>query len=1138
MPPASSALPRLLLALVGVPLTCATAADQSAPPPPAPGTVVLSPFTVNTDKDDGFAAANAGTATRLSLDMKDVPAAYSVMTREFIDALGITNVQDAASWAPNGSGTPPEGNSQDAFQQPMQFNIRGVNNNSGQQRNNYLTSGVLESYALERYDFGRGPNAALFNIGGGNALGGGLGAQTKRARYDRAFDTVALTGGSWNYKRATLDVNRPLTDKLAVRANAVWFDRDGWRMNEFERTRGATVTGSYLIRPKTEFRIEGAYDRTERTIPAVSIFDGVTGWDGVTVFNGPITNAILGTQTVPGAPNGLGQVLTFQGERQGVDRYNGQFYVWDPFSGANAIQNYQNTGYTRRGDATANTPLLANGTLYIRSLTPAGAAALPFGNGATGSGAPSSTQINNEANLLNQPALPADRFNRVLAGSKFRLPDERFTQATEEPILIQDTKDVNFALSHQFGENWFFEVGADVNKVSNRSIRNGTAGANSREVRVDINQVLPNGTANPHFLEPYNDMPIEFIYRNFTNRSARANLGHRRNAGKWGDYTFNLNVSASRRTTDNYLRKLSMATLPDPRMWQSNADQVNIRQYWSNPSRPYGEDSVPATLVRKVYSADNNSSTTTTETLKPRWVLANWDTQDENFNYGVLALSAKFFGGKLVILGAERYDRYSSKLKQRVEFGELPTTWNGTDKIYKPDAPADWTRLSYIPRSTAGVPTSAQPIPAANRPRVNPPGVTTNNGVQIADPLYSGDRFRNDYSPPENRGDGLTGSYGFVYHALPFVSVVSNYSTAYIPPPTNQFTLNNDLAVAQEGYGYDVGLRFTLFGGRLTANTNYFFNQEDNQRVAAPTTASVNALLGRNAATDPGTGGRNTLGIPDIFGSDYRSAKTSGYELELVGKINRGWRVMFNAGTAEVFEFNRYPLARVLVPQNAETYRQVLEAAGGRLDTTQRPNGAPGLAVVNSAITAALPSEQTNAVIDYNNVWANYAVVASDKPAQGQNRLTVNVFSDYTVQSGRLRGLRVGLGAQAPGRNYVGSRNADTIVDPANPTRAIDDPAVDFSTPVYVQRPTIVTATFGYSWRPRSGWRRLDGKEIQFQFVVKNLLNNQSTVYQGLDVVARPPDGDFSKPNRVTIAPRNGVYTEPISFRLTTTLKL
>ncbi|MEY2877742.1 MAG: hypothetical protein RLZZ15_122, partial [Verrucomicrobiota bacterium] len=333
-------VPVLLFTLVGSPVLRAQvtpAHPASTVPPASPASaagdpVKLSPFTVNTDRDTGFAAANAGTATRLSLDMKDVPAAYSVMTREFIDALGITNVQDAASWAPNGSGTPPEGNSQDALQQPMQFNIRGVNNNSGQQRNNYLTSGVLESYALERYDFGRGPNAALFNIGGGNALGGGLGAQTKRARYDRASDTVSYTGGSWAYKRATVDINRPLTDKLAVRANGVWFDREGWRMNEFEHTRGVTATASYLVRPKTELRVEGAYDRTERTIPPVSIFDGVTGWDGVTVFRGPVTNAILGTQTAAGVPNSLGHTLTFQGERQGVDRY-GTLYVWDPSSG-------------------------------------------------------------------------------------------------------------------------------------------------------------------------------------------------------------------------------------------------------------------------------------------------------------------------------------------------------------------------------------------------------------------------------------------------------------------------------------------------------------------------------------------------------------------------------------------------------------------------------------------------------------------------------------------------------------------------------------------------------------------------------------------------------------------------------------
>ena len=42
-------------------------------------------------------------------------------------------------------------------------------------RNNYLSAATQDSYNLERYDFGRGPNAALFNIGANSALGGGMG---------------------------------------------------------------------------------------------------------------------------------------------------------------------------------------------------------------------------------------------------------------------------------------------------------------------------------------------------------------------------------------------------------------------------------------------------------------------------------------------------------------------------------------------------------------------------------------------------------------------------------------------------------------------------------------------------------------------------------------------------------------------------------------------------------------------------------------------------------------------------------------------------------------------------------------------------------------------------------------------------
>ena len=1092
-------------------------------------TVELSPFVIDTSRDDSFAASNAGTATRLALNMAEVPAAYSVITRELIEALNITNAAEAASWAPNGAAASP----QDLVQAPLLANNRGIGV-SGQQRNNYLTGGLLESYAVEQYEFGRGPNAALFNIGASSALSGGMGAQTKRARYDRSFETIASTYGSWDYKRTTLDVNRALTNRLAVRGNAVWFDRGGWAMNEFERTKGATAGLSYLIRPQTEFRIEGARDSTRRNIVSrtAGIYDELSGWDGVTVFREPISNAILGTANTPGVPNSFGQVLRFQGESQGVTRRGSEYYVWSPYSGQPMVMNYQNEGYTRRADQTANVPMLSNGVLYTRGT------GLPFGNGSTGTIYPTATQNLSNPNFLYQLNLPADRFDRAIAGSAFELPDKRFTQMFDVPGYTQDMKDVNFALAHQIGREWFIEVGADVNRVDSRTLREGgLTGVNN--VRIDINQLLPNGAPNPNFLQPYGDAPLSRSDRNFINRSVRANLAYKLENTRWGSYMFNLNAARSSRTTENRTSRYSIANLPDPRMWQSVANTIVVRQYWNAPSRPYGDDGIPAQLSRNVFSADNNSYTTLNEAVRPRWVMANWDDTKEKFDNAVLAMSAKYWGGRLMLLAAQRYDRFSSRLRSRAEYGDLPSDWDGVTLYYKPEAPEDWESLTYIPRNlTTGVPTSTRPVPAATRPRQNQPGVVNNNGVQIYNPLFANDRFRNDYSPPVNEGSNFTGTYGGVFKAFKKVAVVGNYSTSYVPPPTNSFKLDNSLAAPRTGFGYDGGLRLTLLEGRLTTNVNYFFNREDNQSVAPPTTTSINNLLGRNSATDPSSEGRNIQGAPNIFGTDYQSSRTSGVEVEVIGQIARGMRFMLNFGTARVFTFDRFPQAREIVLANADLFRQVLEDAGGRLDTTQHPNGAPGLAVVNSAVVAAVASEQTGAVTDYNTIWTNYAAVLSDQPAISNDRWTLNVYLDYTMQTGRLKGLRLGLGAQVPGRDYAGSRSADTIVDPNNPTRTIDDPTVDQSTAVFVKRPTLVNATLGYGFRFRENSRWFKGKEMTFQLSIKNLLNDQSIVYAVFDVVARPPGGDLSKPNRVSVTPRNGVYTQPTSFLFTTTLKL
>ena len=53
--------------------------------------VVLSPFRVSAEKDEGFVATSALAGGRLNTELKNTPVAYSVLTRDFLDALTLTD---------------------------------------------------------------------------------------------------------------------------------------------------------------------------------------------------------------------------------------------------------------------------------------------------------------------------------------------------------------------------------------------------------------------------------------------------------------------------------------------------------------------------------------------------------------------------------------------------------------------------------------------------------------------------------------------------------------------------------------------------------------------------------------------------------------------------------------------------------------------------------------------------------------------------------------------------------------------------------------------------------------------------------------------------------------------------------------
>ena len=186
-----------LLALVALVLA-ASASAQLAPPPPAPGapasdptTVTLSPFTVSTDKDVGFVATSSLAGGRLAGDLADTPAAYSVITREFIDALNLTDLNGAIEWTVNTNVNNDNGANL-TFAANVTYTTRGVGA-STPQRNFFPFYVNFDSYNLERYDFSRGPNSVLF--GNGNQAGS-ANVVTKQARFDRPVRELRTSFGS------------------------------------------------------------------------------------------------------------------------------------------------------------------------------------------------------------------------------------------------------------------------------------------------------------------------------------------------------------------------------------------------------------------------------------------------------------------------------------------------------------------------------------------------------------------------------------------------------------------------------------------------------------------------------------------------------------------------------------------------------------------------------------------------------------------------------------------------------------------------------------------------------------------------------------------------------------------------------
>jgi len=267
------------------------AVPRSTPTTAAPGTssnppsdpLVLTPFTVSTDRDNGYAANETLAGTRMRTNLRDVGASLTVLTPEFMQDLAANSLDKALLYTPSVDSV--EGDNVDPnrasgqflrFGTGQQYSIRGFVSNSGEQGLSHDFFSALESndvYNLERITLSRGPNALL--IGVGNPQGAAV-TTTKRAQLTKRKTQVQAQYDRWSSRRVALDHNQPLVPgRLALRLNLLHDEKREFRLYEGRKQERLTFgVTAQPFRNTTITANHESYSIKRNVAPLVWAFDG------------------------------------------------------------------------------------------------------------------------------------------------------------------------------------------------------------------------------------------------------------------------------------------------------------------------------------------------------------------------------------------------------------------------------------------------------------------------------------------------------------------------------------------------------------------------------------------------------------------------------------------------------------------------------------------------------------------------------------------------------------------------------------------------------------------------------------------------------------------------------------------------
>jgi outer membrane receptor protein involved in Fe transport len=179
-----------LAACLGVSGTVLRAQTATSPTDEEEGVTTLSAFEVSSDKDYGYLKTNAATATKIGMEIQDIPLNVSVISREFLDDTNARSLTDLFRYTAAASG-----DSRFAMRVPANsatpqgtFTMRGFVVNS------LMKNGVFRytSYNLdtvERVEVIKGPAAVFFGQG---YPGGVINYVSKTPQFTKIPSTISV----------------------------------------------------------------------------------------------------------------------------------------------------------------------------------------------------------------------------------------------------------------------------------------------------------------------------------------------------------------------------------------------------------------------------------------------------------------------------------------------------------------------------------------------------------------------------------------------------------------------------------------------------------------------------------------------------------------------------------------------------------------------------------------------------------------------------------------------------------------------------------------------------------------------------------------------------------------------------------